>query len=148
VHCDTLEELETFAAPDRPTIDPDTTGRELGRQMIDCSRGFALQASSATTTWPTGMRNMYFKPGGCVYAASLPVVPGSGSVRSKGLSWSPSRRRWHWHGAPLRVLYVAIPSERSQRQRCEPHGTASPHGGMLSRGLGRPDRDDRSDDAL
>jgi len=87
LRCDTLEELEAFAAHHRTTVDPNTTGRELGRQMMDGSRGFALQAPSATTTWPTGMPNMYFKPGGGVHAASLPVVPGSGSVRPKGLAW-------------------------------------------------------------
>ena len=40
----TPEELETFAAHHRTTIDPNPTGRELGRQMMDGSRGFALHS--------------------------------------------------------------------------------------------------------
>lgn len=84
---DTLDELEAFAAHHGVTVDPHTTGREFGRQMMDGSRGFALQAPSATVAWPMGKPNLYFKPGDAPHTASLPVVPGSGSVVGRGLAW-------------------------------------------------------------
>lgn len=87
LRCDTLEELEAFAAHHKTTIDPETTGREAGRQMMNGTRGFALQAPSATVAWPMGKPNLYFKPGGGTHVASLPVVPGSGDAKGQGLAW-------------------------------------------------------------
>ena len=84
---DTLDELEAFAAHHGTTVDPNTTGKTFGRQMMDGSRGFALQAPSATVAWPMGKPNLYFKPGDGPHTASLPVVPGSGSVVGRGLAW-------------------------------------------------------------
>ena len=84
---DTLEELEAFARHHGTQIDPNTTGHEAGRQMMNGSRGFALQAPSATVAWPIGKPNLYFKPGGGAHVASLPVVKGSGDVRGQGLAW-------------------------------------------------------------
>jgi hypothetical protein len=84
---DTLEELEAFAAHHGTVVDHATTGKNAGRQMMDGSRGFALQAPSATTAWPIGKPNLYFKPGNGAHAGSLPVVPGSGRVTGRGLEW-------------------------------------------------------------
>lgn len=84
---DTLEELEAFAAHHGTAVDHATTGKNAGRQMMDGSRGFALQAPSATSAWPMGKPNLYFKPGTGTHAGSLPVVPGSGRVVGQGLEW-------------------------------------------------------------
>ena len=84
---DTMEELAAFAAHHDTKIDLATTGKHAGRQMMNGTRGFALQAPSATVAWPMGKPNLYFKPGGGVHAASLPVVPGSGDAKGEGLEW-------------------------------------------------------------
>jgi hypothetical protein len=85
---DSREELEAFAAHHGTSIDEATTGRDAGRQMMDGTRGFALQAPSATTAWPKGKPNLYYKPGEPGrHAGSLPVVPGSGRVVGQGLEW-------------------------------------------------------------
>ena len=84
---DTLEELQIFAAHHGVEIDENTTGKNAGRQMMNGTRGFALQAPSAMSTWPIGKPNMYFKPGGGTHNGSLPVVEGSGTVKGTGLAW-------------------------------------------------------------
>jgi hypothetical protein len=84
---DTLEELEAFATHHKTTVDATTTGKDAGRQMMNGARGFALQAPSATATWPIGKPNMYFKPGSGTHVASLPVLPGSGDLKGQGLVW-------------------------------------------------------------
>lgn len=88
LRCDTLEELEAFAAHHATRVDPETTGKAAGRQMMNGSRGFALQTPSAMVAWPAGKPNLYFKPGAdAAHAGSLPVVPGSGDVQGRGLAW-------------------------------------------------------------
>ncbi|WP_144113895.1 VOC family protein [Paraburkholderia sp. BCC1886] len=87
LRADSLDELKTFARHHNTVVDENTTGKDAGRQMMNGERGFALQTPSALTAWPIGKPNLYFKPGNGTHAASLPIVPGTGSVQGKGLNW-------------------------------------------------------------
>ncbi|RQM46564.1 VOC family protein [Paraburkholderia bannensis] len=87
LRADTLDELEAFARHHHTVVDPNTTGKEAGRQMMNGNRSFALQTPSALTAWPIGKPNLYFKMTNGPHPATLPVVPGSGSVRGEGLNW-------------------------------------------------------------
>jgi hypothetical protein len=87
LRADTREELDAFAAHHGTVVDEHTTGRDAGRQMMNGTRGFALQTPSALTAWPAGKPNLYYKPMAGAHAASLPVVPGSGNATGRGLAW-------------------------------------------------------------
>lgn len=87
LRADTRDELDAFAAHHRTTVDERTTGKDAGRQMMNGTRGFALQTPSALTAWPSGKPNLYFKPDAGTHAASLPVVPGSGTTHGRGIAW-------------------------------------------------------------
>lgn len=84
---DSRDELDAFAAHHRTAVDEQTTGKDAGRQMMNGTRGFALQTPSALSAWPSGKPNLYFKPDTGVHAASLPVVPGSGTTNGRGVAW-------------------------------------------------------------
>lgn len=87
LRADTRAELDAFAAHHRTVVDETTTGKDAGRQMMDGTRGFALQAPSALTAWPAGKPNLYFKPGATTHAGSMPVVPGSGANTGRSVAW-------------------------------------------------------------